>query len=61
MDIGNKTINEYEKIISGKTIFFNGPGVFEEKLSELGTKSLLTAIASSNAFSAVGVVTPSQL
>jgi len=56
MDIGNKTINEYEKIISkAKTIFFNGPaGVFEEEASELGTKSLLTAIASSNAFSAVG-------
>lgn len=56
MDIGSKTINEYKKIISeAKTIFFNGPaGVFEEDKAEMGTKSLLIAIADSSAFSAVG-------
>lgn len=56
MDIGSKTINEYKKIISeAKTIFFNGPaGVFEEDKAEIGTKSLLIAIADSSAFSAVG-------
>ena len=56
MDIGKATINEYVSIIKeSKTIFFNGPsGVFEDKLTELGTKSLLSAIAESDAFSALG-------
>ena len=56
MDIGNKTIAKYEQIINdAKTIFFNGPaGVFEKTETELGTKSILTAIAKSNAFSALG-------
>jgi phosphoglycerate kinase len=56
MDIGNKTIAEYEQIINdAKTIFFNGPaGVFEKEETELGTKSILTAMANSNAFSALG-------
>jgi phosphoglycerate kinase len=55
-DLGIKTINYYNSIIEqAKTVFFNGPaGVFEEEASELGTKSLLTAIANSNAFSALG-------
>ena len=56
MDIGSNTISEYESIIKdAKTIFFNGPaGVFEKTETELGTKSILTAIAKSNAFSALG-------
>jgi len=56
MDIGSKTIAKYEQIINdAKTIFFNGPaGVFEKAETELGTKSVLTAIAKSNAFSALG-------
>ena len=56
MDIGSKTIAKYEQIINdAKTIFFNGPaGVFEKTETELGTKSVLTAIAKSNAFSALG-------
>jgi phosphoglycerate kinase len=56
MDIGSNTISEYEQIIKdAKTIFFNGPaGVFEKEETELGTKSVLTAIAKSNAFSALG-------
>jgi phosphoglycerate kinase len=56
MDIGSNTITEYEQIINNaKTIFFNGPaGVFEKTETELGTKSILTAIAKSNAFSALG-------
>ena len=56
MDIGSNTISEYEQIIKdAKTIFFNGPaGVFEKEETELGTKSILTAIAKSNAFSALG-------
>lgn len=56
MDIGNKTIAKYKKIINdAKTIFFNGPaGVFEETETALGTQSILTAIAKSNAFSVLG-------
>jgi len=56
MDIGSNTIAEYEQIIKdAKTIFFNGPaGVFEKAETELGTKSVLTAIAKSDAFSALG-------
>jgi len=49
-------LSEYESIIKdAKTIFFNGPvGVFEKEETELGTKSILTAISQSNAFSAIG-------
>ena len=56
MDLGQDTISAYETIIKdAKTVFFNGPvGVFEKKETELGTKSILTAIAKSNAFSAIG-------
>ncbi|PKP61855.1 phosphoglycerate kinase [Candidatus Atribacteria bacterium HGW-Atribacteria-1] len=56
MDLGKDTISEYESIIKdAKTIFFNGPaGVFEKKETELGTKSILSAIAKSNAFSVIG-------
>ena len=56
MDIGSNTVAKYEKIIkNAKTIFFNGPaGVFEKTESELGTKSILFAIAGSTAFSAIG-------
>jgi len=55
-DIGSNTITEYEQIIKdAKTIFFNGPaGVFEKAETELGTKSVLTAMAKSDAFSALG-------
>ena len=56
MDIGTVTINNFISIINkSKTIFFNGPaGVFEDKATELGTKTLLSAIADSGAFSALG-------
>lgn len=56
MDLGKNTISEYETIIKdAKTVFFNGPaGVFEKTETEFGTKSILTAIAESNAFSALG-------
>jgi phosphoglycerate kinase len=56
MDIGSNTISKYEQIIKcAKTIFFNGPvGVFEKTETELGTKSILSVIAKSNAFSVLG-------
>ena len=52
MDLGKNTISAYESIIKdAKTVFFNGfAGVFEKEETELGTKSLLTAISKSNAF-----------
>lgn len=55
-DLGKNTISAYETIIKdAKTIFFNGPaGVFEKAETEWGTKSILTAISKSNAFSAIG-------
>lgn len=56
MDLGKNTISEYEAIIKdAKTVFFNGPaGVFEKTETEFGTKSILTAIAKSTVFSALG-------
>ena len=56
IDIGSNTIAKYEQIINNaKTVFFNGPaGVFEKRETELGTKSLLVAIAKSNTFSVLG-------
>jgi len=56
MDLGKNTISEYKSIIKdAKTAFFNGPaGVFEKTETEFGTKSILTAIAKSNAFSVLG-------
>jgi len=56
MDIGSKTISKYEQIIEdAKTMFFNGPlGVFEKTETELGTKSVLAAIAKGDNFSMLG-------
>ncbi len=56
MDIGEKTIAIYDKIINeAKTIFVNGPaGVYEDDLFALGTKSLWQAIAASNGYSVIG-------
>ena len=56
MDIGSNTIFKYKQIIKdAKTIFLNGPaGVFEKTETEFGTKSLLSAIAESSAFSVIG-------
>lgn len=55
-DIGSVSIDKFSDIIKGsKTVFFNGPaGVFEKPETELGTKSLLNAIAKSDAFSVIG-------
>jgi len=55
-DLGRISISGItEKINDAKTILWNGPlGVFEFKQFSTGTKSLATAIASSNAFSLAG-------
>ncbi len=56
LDIGSKTVSQYEKLIKeAKVIFFNGPpGVFEKEETEYGTKGVMTAIAKSEGFSALG-------
>ena len=56
IDIGSKTIANYEKIIKeAKTVFVNGPmGVFEEAPSEAGTKAVFEALADTEAYTVVG-------
>jgi len=55
-DIGKKTVNEYGKIIrKSKTIVVSGPmGVYENKESSYGTKTVFQEIAASKAFSLAG-------
>jgi phosphoglycerate kinase len=55
-DIGKETSHQYAEIIKGaKTIVSSGPlGVFEEKGFELGSKTVLDAMAGQAAFSVVG-------
>lgn len=56
VDIGSATAQLYSKIImEAKTVFANGPaGVFEEELSEHGTKTLFAAMAQTAAYTVVG-------
>lgn len=56
LDIGEKTIAEYEGIIkTAKTIIWNGPmGVFEMPPFDKGTVALAIAVADSGAISIVG-------
>jgi phosphoglycerate kinase len=55
-DIGRETSQEYVRIISGsKTVVSSGPlGVFEEKGFDLGSKTVLEAMANQEAFTVVG-------
>jgi phosphoglycerate kinase len=55
-DIGSKTISQYKDILrSTGTVFVNGPcGIFEDTLSEPGTKELFGYIAGLDAFSVIG-------
>ena len=56
LDIGEKTINRYIKVISeSSTIFWNGPlGYVEKSPFDNGTIKISQAIASSKAYSVVG-------
>lgn len=56
MDIGPKTISNYEKIIKdAKTILWNGPmGVFEMEAFSKGTNAIAKALAKSSAKTIVG-------
>lgn len=55
-DIGKETSRQYAEIIKGsKTVVSSGPlGVFEEKGFELGSKTVLEAMAAQGACSVVG-------
>ena len=56
MDIGSKSIEKFNKIVSvSSTIFLSGPpGVFEKEEFSKGTSELFKAITSSEAFSVIG-------
>jgi phosphoglycerate kinase len=56
MDIGEKTIANYSRIIAAaSTLFTNGPaGAYENPLFEKGTKMILKAIADSKGYSVIG-------
>ena len=55
-DIGRETSSQYAEVIKGsKTVISSGPlGVFEEKGFELGSKTVLEAMAAQGACSVVG-------
>ena len=55
-DIGSKTASRYSEIVAGaKTVFVNGPpGVYEEQISSIGTKSLWQAVESAPGFTVAG-------
>jgi phosphoglycerate kinase len=56
LDVGEKTIAEYEAILAtAATIFVNGPaGAYENPLFEKATRAIWEAIAKSSAYSVIG-------
>ena len=56
LDIGSKTAETYQNIIrEAKTVFVNGPmGVFEEELTEYGTKAVWDALGDTPAYTVIG-------
>ncbi|MCQ5375240.1 MAG: phosphoglycerate kinase, partial [Methanomassiliicoccales archaeon] len=56
LDIGKASIEKFVKVIhNAKTVFMSGPaGMIEKKEFLLGTKELLTAMASSHAYTVIG-------
>ncbi|MGI6008250.1 MAG: phosphoglycerate kinase [Ruminococcus sp.] len=56
VDIGHKAVEEYEKIIlEAKTVFVNGPmGIFEEEITEYGTKKVWEAMAKTEGYTLIG-------
>lgn len=56
IDIGHETAAHYRDIImNAKTVFVNGPaGVFEQEVSEYGTKTVWQALADTEAFTVLG-------
>lgn len=55
-DIGEETAKLYQKYIrESKTVFVNGPmGIFEEEITELGTKYVWDALGDTEAYTVVG-------
>ena len=56
VDIGDKTIDLFvDEIMNSATVFANGPmGVFEESVSEAGSKAIYEAMAKTSAHTVVG-------
>ena len=56
LDIGAKSVALYaDHIAKAGTVFVNGPlGVFEETLTELGTKEVWKALATTSAYTVIG-------
>ena len=56
LDIGSETAAAYQKIIrDAKTVFVNGPmGVFEEALTEYGTKAVWDALGDTAGYTVIG-------
>ena len=56
LDIGSATAKEYcDAILNAKTVFTNGPmGVFEKELTELGTKEIWNAMATTEGYTVLG-------
>lgn len=55
-DIGTRTIERYSQIITdAKTLFVNGPpGVYEDVTFQMGTETILKAIADTHGYSVIG-------
>ncbi len=56
VDIGEETSAAYQKYIrESKTVFVNGPmGIFEEELTEYGTKAVWEALGDTEAYTVIG-------
>ncbi len=56
VDIGHEAVAEYrEHIVNAKTVCVNGPmGIFEEEITEYGTKGVWEALADSEGYTLIG-------
>ncbi|KNZ41015.1 phosphoglycerate kinase [Acetobacterium bakii] len=56
VDIGHTSTEKFQEIILGaKTVFTNGPmGIFEEEITEYGTKNVWDALGKTTAYTVVG-------
>jgi phosphoglycerate kinase len=56
VDIGHESVAEYQEIIkSARTICVNGPmGIFEEEITEYGTKKIWEALGDSEGYTLIG-------
>lgn len=56
VDIGHESTQKFQEIILGaKTVFTNGPmGIFEEEITEYGTKNVWDALGKTEAYTVIG-------